>query len=172
MPSPVGHALGAIAAGWTVAAPATPRRTRVWQMVWLAGLGIAPDFDLLIDRHSKETHSIGAAVIAAGVATLLRLPIASSRARIFLAAFAAWVSHPLLDMFGEDSSPPIGVMLLWPFSKEHFKLPLSVFSSIYRQWREPGFTAHNLEAMLWEAAILVPVLLLVYALRRRRHSYV
>ena len=126
MPSPVGHALGAIAAGWTVADPATPRRARVWQMTLLAGIGIAADLDLLIGRHSKETHSIGAAVIAAGVAALFRVPIASSRGRIFTAAFVAWLSHPLPDMMGDDSSPPFGVMTFWPFSTAHCAASLSV----------------------------------------------
>jgi len=136
-------------------------------MTLLAGIGIAPDLDLLIGRHSKETHSIGAAVIAAGVAALVRLPIASSRVRIFAAAWAAWLSHPLLDMMGDDSSPPFGVMTWWPFSTAHFTLPLSLFPSIYRQWREPGFAAHNLGAIAVELAVLVPVVLTVWWLRAR-----
>ena len=41
VPSPIGHALGAVAAGWAVARPAAPRRALAIQVAILAALGVA-----------------------------------------------------------------------------------------------------------------------------------
>jgi membrane-bound metal-dependent hydrolase YbcI (DUF457 family) len=125
--------------------------------VTLALIGSAPDLDLLIGRHSNETHSLGVAVVIATLAALWRWPVAASRARIFVVVLAAWMTHPLLDAFGEDTSPPLGIEAFWPMTTAHFIAPHAVFTSIYRQWRESGFFAHNLYAMLRELLILGPL---------------
>src|SRR3954471_22174201 len=84
VPSPVGHVLGGIAAGWLVAgrhrdpgvrAPGwLPHVAARW---WREGavfgaLGAAPDLDLLVGAHSTYTHSVGAAAIVAALAYVLR----------------------------------------------------------------------------------------------------
>jgi membrane-bound metal-dependent hydrolase YbcI (DUF457 family) len=170
MPSPVGHSLGALASGWTAARPPAERRALVVQTALLALLGCAPDLDLLIGRHSRETHSIGAAVIVASAAALLRLPIAPTRPRIWCAAFLAWISHPLLDMLSLDTSVPLGVMFLWPFSTTHYQTGWSVFASIYRNYHEAGFVTHNLLAIVREFAIMAPIAALVWWRRGPRGS--
>ena len=179
MPSPVGHGLAAVAAGWLVARPAPTARERWTQCAILAATAAAPDLDLLIGQHSGVVHSIGAAAIVASVAAAMRWPVvrlrqgyagpsARSRALIWLSIFAAWASHPLLDALGEDSSPPIGVMALWPFSRRYFHSGLDIFNSIYRNWRAPGIITHNAAAIARELAILLPVVLIVWLVRRRR----
>jgi membrane-bound metal-dependent hydrolase YbcI (DUF457 family) len=171
VPSPIGHALGAVAAGWAIARPATPRRRLAIQVAILATLGLAADFDLLIGRHSRETHSIGAAVIVASSAALWRWPIAGGRSRIWLAAFAAWLTHPLFDIVTEDTSVPHGVMLLWPLDGGHWHAGWTVFDSIYRNWRDAGFFTHNLLAMLRELAIVGPIAIIVWKWRRKKSSF-
>ena len=87
VPSPIGHALGA--SRWrgpsrrptcraTTAGgrPSSSRRSR-WRR----------DLDLLIGRHSAETHSLGAALIVAAIAAWQRWPVARRRWRIGLAVF-------------------------------------------------------------------------------------
>jgi len=170
MPSPVGHGLAAIAAGWMVARPAATAGERWTQSAILAAAGAAPDLDLLIGQHSGVVHSIGAAAIVASAAAAMRWPVARTRALIWTSIFAAWVSHPLLDALGEDSSSPIGVMALWPFTKRYFHSGLDVFSSIYRNWRAPGIITHNAAAIARELAILLPMVLLVWLVRRRRRN--
>ena len=170
MPSPVGHALGALAAGWTMAKPPSERRAFVVQAAILSALGCAPDLDLLIGRHSRETHSLGAAVIVATAAALWRWPVAATRGRIWLAAFLAWVSHPILDMLSLDTSIPLGVMFFWPFSREHVQTGWAVFASIYRNYHEAGFLLHNLLAVIREIAIVGPVAAAAYVLSRRRRT--
>ena len=99
MPSPLGHALGAAAVGWIVAG--RPRDGRfLRQTAILVAAGVAPDLDLLIGRHSAESHSMGAAMIAGTVAAWRRWPVAQTRLRIWLAVFAAWLSHPIMDALG------------------------------------------------------------------------
>lgn len=162
MPSPIGHALGATAAGWLVVRPGRPGRELIIQTAIFAVVGAAPDLDLLIGRHSNETHSLGAALIVATLAAWWRWPVADSRWRVWLAIFAAWFSHPVLDAFAADSSPPFGVMLLWPFSSAHIISSWTVFDSIYRNWHEAVFVPHNLHAAAKEIVVLLPLTAFVY----------
>jgi membrane-bound metal-dependent hydrolase YbcI (DUF457 family) len=155
MPSPVGHALGALAVGWTIAG-GTAREDLLKRTVWIAGIGLAPDLDLLIGRHSMETHSLGAALIVGGVAAWLRWPLASGRARIFLTTALARMSHPILDSMGTDTSSPNGVMLFWPISSEHV-VAVPVFDPISRRWWVPGFALSIAQAVVRELLILGPI---------------
>ncbi len=158
MPTPIGHGLAGIAAGWAVGGVARDdRRALVRQVATLAALGAAADLDLLINWHSGPTHSVGAAAIAGLVAAAWRWPIARSRWLIFVAAFAAWATHPLLDSLAPDTSPPIGVMAFWPITTRYFITGLDVFMPI---WRAPGnlkAVAHDVVAVAREVAILAPV---------------
>src|SRR5688500_5091594 len=64
MPSPLGHALGGMAAGWLVARPARGSAVDVVKSgAWFAVLGIVPDLDLLLGPHRAATHSFVAALI-------------------------------------------------------------------------------------------------------------
>ena len=133
----------------------------------LAAIGVMPDLDLLINRHSAETHSIGAAAIVATISAFARLPVAQTRRRIWLAVFLAWMTHPLLDAFTDDSSIPIGIMIAWPFSTAHFHSGIAVFEPIYRRYWLPGFFAHNVFAAAKELAIVGPIAGLCWWIRRR-----
>jgi hypothetical protein len=157
MSSPIGHGLAAVAAGWLVARPAMSRKELMIQTGALAVVGVMPDLDLLIGRHSAETHSIGAAAIVASVAALARVPVARDRARIWLAIFLAWMTHPVLDAFTADNSVPIGIMAWWPFSSAHYHSGIAVFDSIYRRWWLPGFFEQNIGAALKEVVLLGPI---------------
>jgi membrane-bound metal-dependent hydrolase YbcI (DUF457 family) len=155
MPSPVGHALAALTVGWVAAGRANPN-TLVQRSVLIAGLGLAPDLDFLIGRHSMETHSLGAALLAGAIAAAVRLPVASTRLRIFLTAALAWSTHPILDSLGADGSAPFGVMMFWPLSREHVTLA-PFFDPISRRWWLDGFITRNLMAAVREVAILGPL---------------
>jgi hypothetical protein len=171
MPSPIGHALAGVAAGWLVlGAPRPAESPRWWRetSVW-AGLSILADIDLFFGGHRGATHSLGAAVAVGIVAYLIVRRAAAVRP--FLVAFAcllAYGSHVLLDWLGQDVSAPIGVMAFWPFSQRYYESSLHVFSSISRRhWVGWPFVRHNLIAIVWELAILVPLLTAVWFGRRR-----
>jgi len=166
MPSPIGHGLGALAVGWTVARPAAGRAELLKQAAIFSAIGVAPDLDLLIGRHSMETHSIGAAVVVGALAAWGRWPVATGRLRVFLAVALAWLSHPVLDMLSLDTTAPLGVMFLWPFSTAHLQTGWSVFAAISRRYWADGFVTYTAMAVLRELALLVPLAAVAWAARR------
>jgi membrane-bound metal-dependent hydrolase YbcI (DUF457 family) len=179
MPSPVAHAIAGVAAGWFVAGVprADPAGGRWREAAVFALLGTVPDVDLLFGAHSGPTHSFGAAIVV-GVAAFavqrVRRRKRGSRAGpptvVFaLACMAAYGTHILLDWLARDSVAPIGIMALWPFSREHFESDLHLFMAISRRYHEGwAFVRHNFMALVRELLILVPVLTLVTIVRPRR----
>ena len=178
MPSPVGHALGGIAAGWTLA----PRHDRVAASA-LAAIGAAADLDLLFHRHRGPSHSIGAAFIvgvvvwsAFAAARFRRARSAAARPRRdrlgwALAAAAAWASHVLLDWLGEDTWPPIGIPALWPFSRAYYQSPITIFPGVSRQyWPLWDFVFVNLKALAVEVVVLLPIVWIVVRAQQRRSA--
>ena len=167
VPSPIGHGLAAIAAGWAVAGKPAAKPALLKQVAILVAVGVAPDLDLLIGRHSMETHSIGAAAIVATIAAWQRWPVAASRTTTWIAVALAWLSHPLLDALGSDTSVPIGVMAFWPFSRAHFQTSLEVFGAISRRYWRDDFWRLNLTAVAREVLVLGPILVVVALVRMR-----
>src|SRR6476469_6410573 len=171
MPSPVGHALAGIAAGWLVDRPGTVARTVIFALA-----GTAADIDLLFGSHSGPTHGLGAAMIAGtlvAVVSSVRLRADARRnakekaIRLGGAVMAAYASHTLLDWLGTDASPPIGIMALWPFSRDYYESSWHVFMAISRRYWLPEFWTFNLSALVRELLILVPIALVVLTVRRR-----
>jgi membrane-bound metal-dependent hydrolase YbcI (DUF457 family) len=172
MPSPLGHALAGIGAGLLAAGPvrpASPGRGPAW-LDRPAGLALlfavaacASDLDLLFGAHNGPTHSIGAAALA-GLAAL----VWTGRPRLALAVAVAWGSHVLLDWFNQDDSPPLGVMALWPLSREHFMSPWPLLPPISRRYWLPGFWAHTLKVALLELAVFGTFAAVMFWRRARR----
>jgi inner membrane protein len=168
MPTPLGHALGALVA--TAPLRARYRMLGGGAIAVAAAAGMAPDLDLLYGRHSAETHSIGAAAIA-GLAVWAYLRwrgVARAGAMGAMAAIAA-VSHPMLDWLGADDTPPLGVMALWPFSREYYVSPApDIFMAVSRRYWLAEFWVYNLRVLARELLILgIPVALIEWRLRRR-----
>jgi inner membrane protein len=185
MPSPIGHAIAGITAGWLVAgapilrplrpkmAGAFPARAPAtfWREGALLGaLAALPDVDLLFGMHSGPTHSLAAAVIVGLAAYLVARPFAGlGRGRFALACAAAYASHVLLDWLARDTTAPIGIMALWPFSHAHYESDLHIFRAISRRYYQGWtFVDQNVRAVCLELAMLMPILALVISLRRRR----
>lgn len=181
MPSPLGHAVAGLAAGWLIAGapapqslrnPTAPTANQPWISTWrgaivFAGLAVSPDLDLLFHAHSMYTHSIGAA-LAVMLAVAALTPAHARRWTAAFACGAAYFSHTVLDWMGNDTTPPIGIMALWPFTPDYYESNLHFFMAITRRYWLPGFWTHNLIAMLREIGTLVPLALVIYFLRRRR----
>jgi len=129
----------------------------------LAAVSIAPDLDLLISSHRGESHSIGAA-LAAGV-----IAWAVTRSPRWAAAVAlAWGSHILLDWLSNDTRPPLGVMALWPFTRDYYKAGIEIFPPVSRRYWESRFWIYNLKAVVMELLILLPIATLVVRTFRGR----
>jgi hypothetical protein len=149
MPSPIGHGLGGLAAGWSAA----PRRDR-WVALLLAAVAVAPDLDLLVGTHRAASHSVGAAAIAGAVTWAVAR---RDRWRWSAAVTLAWASHILLDWLGNDARPPIGIMALWPFTDAYYKASVEIFPGVSRRYWESRFWSANLHAALVELAVLGPI---------------
>jgi inner membrane protein len=171
MPSPVGHAMAGVAAGWLIAgAPRTFRdRDGLKEAAVFAALGMLPDMDLLLGMHSGPTHSVGAAALVGAVALATAVAWAFPRpGRFAVACLAAYGSHVLLDWLGTDASPPLGIMAFWPFSRAYYESDLHVFMAISRRYYQGWvFVEQNVRALGLEVAFLAPVFLLVFVFRRR-----
>ena len=159
-----------MAAGWIISRPPVSPRAALVQAAVLAAAGMAPDLDILIDRHRAESHSLGAALLVACAAALWRWPVADARWRIGCVIFAAWATHPLLDALSHDTKAPIGIMAFWPLSREYFILPVELFGSITRRWHGPLFLLYNGLAVARELAILAPVAAVVWWRRNLRRT--
>ncbi len=160
MPTPLGHALvgltihAATARGRALADPV--------RIVAAAAAATAPDLDLLwrfVDgrnHHQQETHSLAAALLAG----LVVLAFSLARKRQDAAALAGlvalgWASHVLCDFLGHDTSPPIGLMALWPLTREPFHCPWSLFLDVGRTF-DLATVRHNLVSVAWEMVVLLP----------------
>jgi membrane-bound metal-dependent hydrolase YbcI (DUF457 family) len=186
MPSPLGHALGGAAAAWlaggrlrkglhaTVFLPFTGRAVppsvnltrRGLEALLFGTVAILPDFDLLFGAHSTYTHSIGAVFLAAG----LTLALTRGRAPwLAVGVAAAWSSHILLDWLGSDTSPPIGIMALWPFTDSFYQSSAFLFDAVSRRyWLPQEFIWGNLRAVIKEVFILGPIAWLAMRIAYRR----
>ena len=153
MPSPIGHALGGLIIGGGLAPSA---------LVLCAAAGVAPDVDFLWGGHNRETHSLGAALIAGlAVWAWKRNP------RLAIAVTLSWASHVLFDWLGSDDTPPLGVMALWPLDSNFYFANAFVFEAISRRYWLDNFIPHNTWAVIREILILGPLAAVLIALRWR-----
>jgi membrane-bound metal-dependent hydrolase YbcI (DUF457 family) len=159
MPSPVGHALGGAILGATLGTLGTAGI--VVPMI----AAITPDIDFLWGRHSMETHSIGAAIIAGlAVYAWRRNP------RLAVVTMLAVLSHVLFDWLGSDDTPPLGVMALWPFNSNFYFAHAYIFEAISRRYWLDNFFTHNAWAVIKEILILGPFTFIAFLWRARRRS--
>ncbi len=112
-----------------------------------------------------ETHSVGFALVI-GMAALAW----SRSSRLAVACVLSIGTHVLFDWLGSDDFPPLGVMALWPLSRDFYFADAYVFATISRRYWLPGFLQHNAVAVLREIVILLPIAVLIYWLRVRRST--
>ena len=156
MPSPVGHALGGLIVGELLAPSA---------LVMCAVAGALPDIDFAWGGHNRETHSLGAAIVAGLVVyAWKRSP------RLAIAVTLSWASHVLFDWLGSDDTPPLGVMALWPLNSNFYFADAYVFEAISRRYWLDNFITHNAWAVIKEVLILGPIAFIAFLLRVRRRS--
>jgi membrane-bound metal-dependent hydrolase YbcI (DUF457 family) len=135
MPTPIGHALGGIAAGAFIVRradstfPLAGRRVPI--VLVFALLGMLADVDFLMQEgHRHATHSLA----AAGAVGVVAVFVAERRPLLWLASSAAYATHVLLDWLGMDTAAPFGLMALWPFDSTYYQSSLQVFYPVCRQY--------------------------------------
>ena len=173
MPSPIGHALAGVAVA--LAADLIPGDRKVpgsgtWHQrraLVCAGLGAAPDLDLLVaGTHRTATHSLFAVLIVGVAAAALAANAGRPIARVTLVCAAAYGSHLLLDWLGVDNYPPRGIMALWPISHAWYISDLDVFRQTARLhlFARPVILT-NVKAIAQEIAILGPIVIALGLIR-------
>lgn len=171
MPSPVGHLIAGLCVHRACAGDAVEPAWR--SLLGLAtAAALAPDLDLVLNvltgrnHHQAESHSVGLALFAGvaawGFAGARGWPHARQVGSV---TGLAWLSHVALDYLSADTTVPIGLMALWPLSDRWYKFAWPIFLPISRSldWASLG---PNLMAAAWEAVVLLPLLALVWRLRR------
>lgn len=167
MSSFIGHGLAALTL--SALGPATQPRRWGW-MAWLVVLALAPDIDYLAAPLRlpgtpiiRVTHSL-MGCLALPLATIAFLYARGERGAVWrwhgLQAAAAGLSHVLLDLL-------VGVTpaaLLWPLSRETFRLPFGVLPSAgWPKLTNPLFYRN----LLIELGVLVPLFASVLLVRSR-----
>jgi membrane-bound metal-dependent hydrolase YbcI (DUF457 family) len=131
-------------------------------------LAVAPDLDLLLASHRTVTHSLTSAVVVGVAAALVMRGLGRPALRAGVVVGLVWGSHVALDWLGRDSSPPYGIMALWPFSERWFISNLDLFSEVSRRyWLPRSFWLGNLASVAREVAVLGPVAAAAWWLARR-----
>lgn len=170
MPTPLGHAVGGLAAALvTHAAASRPGLLSPRLLLASAAAAVLPDVDLLAGSHRTYTHSAGAVAIVGFASWAIlrrRIPNAPAAAAAIMAAHA---SHLLLDWLGKDTSRPPGLMMFWPFSSSYFLSGYDVFGEVSRRyWLMEEFIFGNLRALSWELTLLMPILFLAWVVWSKR----
>jgi membrane-bound metal-dependent hydrolase YbcI (DUF457 family) len=165
VPSPIGHALGGAIINLVMA----PRGLGSWGL----GLGrqgslvilaaVLPDVDFAWGGHNRETHSLGAAIIAG-----LMVFAWKRNQRLAIAVALSWASHVLFDWLGSDDTPPLGVMALWPLNANFYFADAYLFEAISRRYWLDNFFTHNAWAVIKEVLILGPIVAIAFLWRARR----
>ena len=169
MPTPLGHAIGGVAAAFF--ASASSRRPSLSPaVVLIAGAAaMSPDLDILVGSHRTFTHSMGAVFLVGLVAWLVARGRITAPTTAACAVAAAYASHLLLDWLGKDTSRPPGLKVLWPFSNEFHMSGLNLFGEVSRRYWLPGeFILGNLKAVAWEMMVLLPVLVVAWVVWSKR----
>lgn len=179
MPSPIGHALGGVAAAWLVdLVPGTRGwRTAPTSAAWwdragsgftaaCAALAIAPDLDLLLRTHRTVTHSLGAAVCVGLLAAALAANASRPILRVAAMCAAAYGSHLLFDWLATDRYVPYGIQVLWPFNRDWLISGWDIFPQTERRdLTTLPVIRQNVAAVASELALLGPVVVLVWLVR-------
>lgn len=160
MPSPLGHALGGAAVGLLAGRPSP----LTWRVAGALGfIACLPDLDLFTAQHSGMTHSVGLTAIAGIVAY-----VGSRSLNFAIAAAAAYGSHVLFDLLGEDTAPPLGVMALWPFDTNFYMSPWTPLPPVSRRYWLPGFWTHTMMVAIFEVVVFGGAFIVAWWAGRRR----
>jgi len=182
MPTPVGHSI----IGLGVALACGPDRrlrdlladrgTLVLALV-LANLA---DTDLLVGLlaygsparyHGYFMHSVFFAVAVAALVTLLPWPAVPAWRR-FVFALALLLSHPVADMLQSPWGPGLfrglGVRVFAPLSEERWSFPFSLLLGVEFQTWWQVVSVRSTVVVLLEILCLLPLLLLLDAIRGPR----
>jgi hypothetical protein len=171
MATPIGHLLAGAAIGTLMS-----RGSNLPHAIFIGGLAaIAADFDfipgILIGNpgrfHHAQSHSVMFAVLAGVVAGLT-----ARKARFHWASLVGlgYASHLILDILTFDDSVPHGIPIFWPFLRDVFQSPVTLFPNV--AWGSGSLiTAQNLDLLIRELGLIGSLFVgALYCMRRRLYQ--
>jgi len=188
MASPIAHSLIGLALGLIRFLP----RYRCWDeltaqfhvlwrpLLFCMLLANAPDLDYLFGLfngnlntyHQTVTHTliwVGMTALAIWAYGWLRERRASWLSLGLLLALLG--SHLLADWLTVDCSPPIGLMLAWPFSDHLYHAAFAFFPPPAKQTWAAVWSLQNLRLVLMEMAITLPLVIIVLWFKHGRAKH-
>ncbi len=178
MCTPIGHSLAA----YSVVYATRPRWTQQYGSIFLMVIivGNLPDIDLIFGYfvgnpnlyHHLWTHSITFCILGGLLFGLgYRLLTGRNGFSVGCIAFLITLSHLILDFFARDTNTVKGIQLFWPFSEHYYISPVSLFWEVHKSSANSTFIQslfcwHNLYTILFEIAILGPVLIFLWLKNR------
>jgi len=167
MPSPVGHALGGAIVAFALGTVGTSGTLgTIGTLGTVIAASVAPDIDFLWGGHNRETHSLGAAILAG-----LLVFAWKRNPKLAIAVTISWATHVLFDWLGSDDTPPLGVMAMWPLNSNFYFANAFVFEAISRRYWLDNFFTHNAWAVAKEILILGPIAFIAFRWRARPRSH-
>ena len=138
-------------------------------LIVFALVAAAPDLDLLLGSgmHRGPSHSLAAAALAGAAAWVWRAR-RIGRARFALAVAAAYATHTVADWLSVDTTPPMGLMALWPFTRDYYVAPVPIFLAVSRRYWLAETWLLNFRAVIRELLILGPLLWIAWWVTRER----
>ena len=171
MATPIGHLLAGAAIGTLMS-----RGSNLPRAIFIGGLAaVAADFDfipgiLMGDPgrfHHAQSHSVTFAVLAGVLAALIAK---KSRLRWASLVGLGYASHIILDFLTFDDSVPQGIPIFWPFVRDVFQSPITLFPNV--AWGSRSLiTAQNLDLLIRELGIIGSLFVgALYCVRRHLHE--
>ena len=177
MPLPIAHSM----MGYAISEVAEAANVRLTNKKWLnvsifVTLANLPDSDFLPGfllgepnrYHQWFTHSLGFAVLAGLAGAWFywrRNQLKQNAERVGLYGMfigLAVLSHVMLDLLTWDTTPPKGMMLFWPFERNHYDVRWDFFLSSRRDNVSTTFFSsllswYNFKIVLREFFIMTPL---------------
>jgi membrane-bound metal-dependent hydrolase YbcI (DUF457 family) len=175
MATPLGHYL----LGLSITQASARDSTEANRGLWLALIACVPDLDIipglwvgkLNQFHHGVTHSFAAALMFSVCAWLWFRPrVGRVALRLAFLMFCLYSSHVILDYFTLDTGVPYGVPLFWPLSHETYQSPWLLLPNV-QHTRAPVFSLHNILLMVQEAALFLPLVGLIRAVKHSRTAW-
>lgn len=183
MATPVGHALD----GYLIFSVAEgSKRADRWSFLGFSILmATGPDLDFIpgivlgspIYYHQGVSHSLGFAI---GIGFIMAIAYSLKKGRMLLdwGLFSlAYSSHLAIDLLGPSRKPLHGLPLFWPIYERSYTAPVHIFMGVHHdesasattnEWSISIFNAYNLGAIAVEVVLILPLILLVQYLQRKK----
>ncbi|MBU4212756.1 MAG: metal-dependent hydrolase [Kiritimatiellae bacterium] len=188
MPSPIAHSLIGLILGLIRFLPRYRRRDELasqfralWRLLlFCVLLANVPDLDYFFGifrdnlnyYHQTVTHTlVWVGVMALAIWAYGRLRKRRASWLSFGLLLALLGSHLLADWLTVDRSPPIGVMLAWPFSDRFYHAAFAFFPPPAKQTWADLWSLQNLRLVLVETAITLPAVIAVLWFKHDRAKH-